>query len=127
MIRRMNSGNWQKELDVDKPISVTVLFPDGKTIVESISKFDMIIKTLCERHGLNPVNYRIKDIKKPDLKFSQASTLADFEDSYSPEEFNNLTLKLKYKTVLNRFLKKGGTKKRKQNKNKTRKQNKQMT
>lgn len=120
-IKRMNSFEWRKELNKDIPIELSVILPNGSTVSEKLSKFDMIIPTLCAKYGLESKDYRIKDVNNPTVKFSNASTLADFEDNpYTMEELYDLTLKLKKRTIMNRLIGKGLTKKRKVYRRKTR-------
>lgn len=104
----MNSLNWRKELTADKSINITVTLPDGRVVVESVSKFDPIIDLICNKYGLDPKNYRMKDKTHPQVKFTHVSNLADFEGNpYTPEEFENLVLKLKRRTLWNRLVGKG--------------------
>lgn len=116
----MNSFNWQKELSVNAPVVFTLILPDGKTVRESISKFDMIIPTICTKYGFNPADYRLKDVNNHAVKFNKITTLADLEGApYSANAFNNLTLKLKYRTLLNRMVGKGKTRRALKNKRQT--------
>lgn len=119
-IKRMNSFEWRKELSVNAPIEFTLMLPNGKTVQESISKFDMIIPTICNKQGLNPADYRLKDVNNHNVKFTKVTTLADLEGApYSANAFHNLTLKLKYRTLLNRMVGKGRTRRALKNKRRT--------
>jgi len=108
MLKRQNSGNWRQEINKNVPLSITLILPDGTVVPESISKFDMLIPTLCEKHRLFPENYKLVDVQKPEIKFTKASSLADFEGNpYTAEDFEDLTLKLSKRTMMNKMLGKG--------------------
>jgi hypothetical protein len=120
-IKRMNSFEWRKELSANMPINFTLILPNGKTVQESISKFDMLISTLCAKYGLDPKEHRLKDVNNHEVKFTQATTLADLEGApYSANAFHNLTLKLKQRTLFNKMIGKGKTVTRRRLKNKRR-------
>ena len=108
MLKRQNSENWRQEINKNAPLSITLILPDGTAIPESISKFDMLIPTLCEKNRLMPANYKLVDVQRPEIKFTKASTLADFEGNpYTAEEMQSLTLKLAKRTMMNKMLGKG--------------------
>ena len=110
---RVNSGNWRKELTTNAPLQITLILPNNTTVSETISKFDLLIETLCAKHGLNPNNHVLKDVNNPTVKFTKASSLADFEENpYSAEDMNSLTLQLTAKGFFNRMFKGGKSRKR---------------
>ena len=111
MLKRQNSTNWRQELNKNTPLSITLILPNGSAVPESISKFDMLIPTLCEKHRLIKGDYKIIDVRRPEIKFTKVSSLADFEGNpYTNQDLEDLTLKLSKRTMMNKMLGKGLTK-----------------